>query len=213
MEQSVKKHVIFDFGAVLFEWQPAVLMARLLPHRAVDAAAIAQLQQDFFLGYGGEWNRFDRGTIEPPELVAAIAARSGLSPQEVQGVVDAIPGELHPIEDTVAWLHRLHAAGHRLFYLSNMPRPFADHLERTHAFLSLFESGVFSGRVQLGKPDRAVFELALQRFGVEAADCVFLDDHLVNVEVARTVGMSAVPFTDAAQARADLRALGLDLAD
>jgi putative hydrolase of the HAD superfamily len=76
---------------------------------------------------------------------------------------------------------RLRAAGHRLYYLSNMPA---------------------------GKPDEAIFRLALQRFGERAEDCIFLDDHPANVAVACQLGLKAVQFRDAAQAEADVAALG-----
>jgi putative hydrolase of the HAD superfamily len=51
------------------------------------------------------------------------------------------------------------------------------------------------------KPDPAIYELTLERLGgVEAGDCVFVDDLEVNCETARQLGMSAVRFVDADQA-------------
>ncbi|MCR5885533.1 hypothetical protein LRS03_22805 [Rhizobacter sp. J219] len=45
---SMKKHVVFDFGGVVFQWRPKELLKRTLPHRAVDEAAAQQLVLDFF---------------------------------------------------------------------------------------------------------------------------------------------------------------------
>jgi len=203
------KHLIFDFGAVVFQWQPAALLARVLPQRAHDEASTQALQRDFFQGYGGAWGRYDRGTIERPELIEGLVAQTGLHADEVAAVVDAVPAELAPIGPTVELLGRLRDAGHRLFYLSNMPRPLATHLEQSHHFLSWFDDGVFSGRVQLSKPEPAIFVHALERFGVPAGDCIFLDDHPANVEAARALGIDAVLFSDAAQAEAELREMGV----
>ena len=136
-------------------------------------------------------------------------AQTGLHADEVAAVVDAVPAELAPIGPTVELLGRLRDAGHRLFYLSNMPRPLATHLEQSHHFLSWFDDGVFSGRVQLSKPEPAIFVHALERFGVPAGDCIFLDDHPANVEAARALGIDAVLFSDAAQAEAELREMGV----
>ncbi|RZS53043.1 HAD family hydrolase [Sphaerotilus mobilis] len=205
----MKKHLIFDFGAVVFRWQPVDLLREVLPAHASDADAARALAERIFKGYTDAWGRFDHGTIEVPELVEALAVQSGLSAAEMQRLVDAVPAALEPLPDTVAWLDRLRAAGHRLFYLSNMPAPFADQLEARHAFLGHFESGVFSGRVQLAKPDAAIFRLALERFGIAAEDTVFFDDHPANVDAARALGLHAVLFQNAAQAEADLRAEGL----
>ncbi|MGY0196313.1 HAD family hydrolase [Leptothrix sp. BB-4] len=203
------RHLIFDFGAVVFRWQPVDLLQQVLPEHAPDADAARALADRIFRGYTGPWGRFDHGTIEIPELVEALAAQTGLPARELQRLVDTIPSALEPLPDTVAWIGRLHQAGHRLFYLSNMPAPFADHLQATHAFLGQFEDGVFSGRVQLAKPDAAIFRLALDRFGIAAEDTVFLDDHVANVDAARALGLHAVLFENAAQAARELAAFGL----
>jgi len=65
----------------------------------------------------------------------------------------------------------------------------------------LFEVIVDSAFVGLRKPDPAIYELTLERLGgLEASDCVFVDDLEVNCEAARALGMRAVRFVDAEQA-------------
>jgi len=204
----MKKHVVFDFGGVVFHWRPSELLKRTLPHRAVDEAAAQQLVLDFFQNYQGDWGRFDRGTIEVPELAPAIAQRLGFELGEVQAVIDAVPGELEVQKDTVDLLHRLHDRGHRLYFLSNMPEPYAVHLESTHEFFSRFTDGVFSSRVKLIKPEPEIFELATQRFGIEPSQTVFIDDVAKNVEIARAHGWHAIQFITAKQVEADLAAIG-----
>jgi putative hydrolase of the HAD superfamily len=123
-------------------------------------------------------------------------------------VIDAIPPHLQPQAPTVALMQGLKAAGHRMFYLSNMPLPYADHLERCNPFITDFEDGIFSGRVGLMKPDAGIFELAERRFGLQPADTLFIDDHAGNVEAARARGWQAVHFIDAASCAAELRQRG-----
>jgi putative hydrolase of the HAD superfamily len=200
--------VVWDFGGVLFRWRPAALLARVLPDRVPDEAAATHWQAAFFQAYGGDWGEFDRGAIDTPTLVTRIATRTGLRPAEVQAVVEAVPAELRPIEDSVAVLARLRQAGRRLCFLSNMPAPFADHLEREHGFMRWFDDGVFSSRVRLIKPDPAIFALAAERFGTPAGELLFIDDHAPNVEAARTAGWRAVRFTDAAACAVELLRLG-----
>jgi hypothetical protein len=60
----------------------------------------------------------------------------------------------------VALLRELHAAGHELYFLSNMPAPYADHLQSSNDFMDCFTDGVFSGRVGHNKPEQAIFEVA-----------------------------------------------------
>ena len=206
---ALRKHLIFDFGAVLFRWEPMVLFREVLPEHSSDEAATQALVDRVFKGFTGAWGRFDAGTIERDELVPLLAAQSGLSPAEIEALIDAIPAHLQPLPGTVALIDDLHQAGHRLFFLSNMPAPYADHLEQHQPVLRRFEDGVFSARVKLTKPDPAIFRHALERFGVAAADCVFLDDHPANIAAARALGLGAVHFSAAEAARADLRALGV----
>jgi putative hydrolase of the HAD superfamily len=201
--------VVWDFGGVLFRWRPAALLARVLPERVTDEAAAAHWQAGFFEAYGGDWGEFDRGAIDTDTLVERIAARTGLRPAEVQAVVEAVPSELRPIDSSVALLARLREAGRRLCFLSNMPAPFAEHLEREHGFMRWFDEGVFSSRVRLVKPDPAIFALAAQRFGVPAGELLFIDDHAPNVEAARTAGWRAVRFTHAAACAVELQRLGV----
>ena len=211
MMRSALPTVVFDFAGVVFGWQPPVLLQQVLPHRVVDAASAQHWAAQIFQGYDGDWAAFDRGTVAPADLVARIAARTGLAPAEVQAVVDAVPLALQPIAETVALITQLHAAGHPLFFLSNMPAPYADHLERQHPFLQCFQDGIYSARVQLIKPERAIFDLAAQRFGRAPGGLLFFDDVVANVSAAQQAGWQAAHFTGAASARQALAAAGFDL--
>ena len=202
------KHFVFDFGRVLFNWQPAALLRQALPARVVDEASAAHWVAQVFQSYGGDWGEFDRGTVDAGDLVQRISRRTGLAPAEVQAVVDAVPAALTPIPASVDLLQRLHQPGRPMFYLSNMPAPYADHLEREHGFVRGFTAGVFSSRVKLIKPEAEIFDLSARRFGVAPAELVFLDDHPANVAAARAAGWQALLFSDAAQAEADLRRQG-----
>ena len=197
-------NIVFDFAGVLFEWQPHALIARMLPARAPDAPSAHALVAEFFQGYTGDWGKFDRGAIEPEALAAAIARRTGLSVAETQRVIDAVPHELQPNEAMVALLRRLHARGHTLYYLSNMPAPYADHLEATHAFLGLFSAGVFSSRVRLIKPEADIFAHAQAAFGIDPTHTLFIDDMAQNAEAARAAGWQALHFESAARCEAAL---------
>jgi len=200
-------NIVFDFGGVLFHWHPPSFLARMWPGQDGEASARA-----FFENYQGAWGEFDQGLIGQDEVIARIALKNGWSEAEVRTIVEAVPAELALKPETAALIEELKAAGHRLFFLSNMPAPLAEHLERSHPLARWFEAGVFSSRVKQCKPGREIFATAEATYGVPADSLVLLDDHPANVEAARSFGWQAVLFRDAAQARAELLAGGLALA-
>ncbi len=202
-------NVVFDFGGVLFRWHPASFLARVWPHRVGDADSGTAVAAEFFQNYTGDWGAFDQGLIDAATVTDRIATRTGWPHGEVAQVVRAVPDELQLLPGTVTLIQELKRAGHRLFYLSNMPEPYANHLERHYPLNEWFESGLFSGRVKQSKPSAEIYRLAIERFGVAPASCLFLDDHWANIEAARAAGWQALLFSDADAMRPQLQALGL----
>lgn len=201
-------NLVFDLGAVVFRWRPVVLLQQILPEAAPDEVAARALAAEFFRARGEDWGDFDRGTISVDELARGIAARCGLSTRQVHRVIDAVPEELAPIPESVDLLKRLAAQGLPLYYLSNMPLPYARHIEGHAFFNECFRDGIFSSRVHVIKPEAEIFRLAALRFGIEPATGVFIDDSLANVEAARAMGWNTVLFRDTADCEDHLRADG-----
>ncbi|MBQ0937463.1 HAD family hydrolase [Ideonella paludis] len=209
---AAQRPVVFDFGAVVFRWRPIDLMMRVLPTRATTPALAQHWAKEVFQDFKGDWGLFDAGQIEVAPLCQRIAARTGLSPEDVHAVVLGVAEELQPMPETLAVMRALHAAGHPIYFLSNMPKPLADHLEQHHPqVFGLMSDGVFSGRVGLIKPDPAIFALTLAQFGwstEQAAQGLFIDDHPANVAASMEAGLPALRFTTAEQLRSDLQGLG-----
>lgn len=74
-------------------------------------------------------------------------------------------------------------------------------------FDDVFDEMIISAEVRLIKPDPHIYRLALERLGIQPEESVFLDDVLVNVEAARSVGMSAIQFTQPEKALEELKQL------
>jgi putative hydrolase of the HAD superfamily len=198
--------LVFDIGGVVLRWQPLQLMQQVFPERAHDESSAKAVAAAIFQGLTPEadWAEFDRGRVEPEALAERIAARTGIEVQGLRALIAAIPGHIQPMPASVALLERARAAGQRLTLLSNMPRPFADHIEATHACFSWFEAGVFSGRVGLMKPERAMFEHAREVLALDLDHALFIDDHPANIDAARVFGWRALLFENAVQCEAAL---------
>lgn len=202
--------VVFDFGAVLFRWQPVALLQDVLPDLAPDDRAAKHLAMRIFnvLEPGSDWARFDLGTIEPEALASRLAQRLGCPIGDMVRLIEAIPPHMQPLSDSISLMHRLKARGHRLCFLSNMPASYAEHLTREHDVVPHFADGIFSAHVGLAKPDDAIFDLATQRFGLRPRETVFIDDHPKNIEAAQRHGWQAVLFESAGQTASALDASG-----
>lgn len=113
------------------------------------------------------------------------------------------------IDGTVEVLTELKERGTPLYALTNWSgETFPTQLPR-FAFLHWFEGVVVSGDEGMIKPDPKIFRLLLERYGLAAEDCVFIDDNARNAAAADALGIHGVHFRDPASLRRDLSALGL----
>ena len=164
-------NVVFDFGAVLFTWRPVDLVAECFPDRASTPAQAGHLAHEVF-GHA-DWQSFDRGAVSMPEVIDRTVARLGLDRAALTKLVGDIGERLVPMPDSIALLTRLHAlraqqqaqGGEplKLYFLSNMPVPYARTLERLHGFLRDFDGGIFSGDELLIKPEPAIYQRLQKR--------------------------------------------------
>lgn len=179
-------NIVFDFGNVLVEWNPARLIREHYPRHA-DLPHTPEALADTLVNHQ-DWLDFDLGLIDSRELAARSARRVNLDPAHVHAFVDRIPHVLALIEPTIALMQELANGDHRVLYLSNMPVAFADVLEARCPWLARFEDGIFSGRVNLAKPDDAIYAAAERQLKLKPADTLFLDDSPRNVHAARARG-------------------------
>jgi putative hydrolase of the HAD superfamily len=67
-----------------------------------------------------------------------------------------------------------------------------------------FDDLIFSAEVGLAKPDRRIYELALDRLQVQPAEAIFIDDVQANVEAAQAIGLTGIRFLDSDQTVNDI---------
>jgi epoxide hydrolase-like predicted phosphatase len=72
--------------------------------------------------------------------------------------------------------------------------------ERFH-LLGVFDVLVYSAEVHLAKPDPRIYQLALERLGVQPQEAIFVDDFPINIEAAKALGMHGVRFENSQQAQ------------
>ena len=192
------KSVIFDLGGVLIEWNPD----RILASYYADPEMQALMKTAMFLH--PDWLELDRGTLNEAELLARLASRTRRPAAELSGLLQAVRESLHTKPDTVALLEKLHDRGVPLYCLSNISADIFQYLRERHSFWGVFRGIVISGELKMMKPEPEIFEFLLQRFGLAAAQSVFIDDYPPNIEAARALGIHTVWFRSAAQCELEL---------
>mgnify|MGYP000286109203 CR=1 FL=1 len=109
---------------------------------------------------------------------------------------------------TAASLGRLlKARGYHTYYLSNYGERIRREASKELSFLSHMDGGIMSYTVHLAKPDPAIYQTLLDRYGLKAEECVFLDDTVRNVEAAQALGIAGIVVTSQEQAKKELETL------
>ena len=195
------RNVIFDFGGVLLEWRPhEIIDAFYAEPELREAIRTHVFQHD-------DWVALDRGTMDELTAVRRFAARMARPEAEMLALFAHVRESLRPIESTVALLGELRERGYTLYGLSNMSESLFAHLQSRHDFFGLFDGIVVSGAVRLVKPDPAIYEHLRDRFAIDFAESVFIDDLPRNIETARRLGLAAIQFRSPEQVRQELAAI------
>lgn len=200
------RHIVFDIGKVLIHYDPNLPFSRIIPDAVERAAFFATVCTH-------EWNlEQDRGRSWP-EGEAVLVARFPDREAEIRAFrqhwAEMVP---HAYDDSVAIMTELIDAGWDVTMLTNFAADTYVEAGRMFPFLDLPRGVTVSGRIGLIKPDTAIYDRHAREFGLEPRRTVFIDDSQANVEGAVAAGWQAIQFIDAERLKADLVALGVDLA-
>jgi putative hydrolase of the HAD superfamily len=115
-------------------------------------------------------------------------------------------GALEPNGKMIALMRELKASGLKMAMLTNNVREWEPLWRSMLPVDEIFEEIVDSAFVGCRKPEARIYELTLERIGMPAGACLFIDDLQPNIEGAEAAGMNAVHFRDNEQAIAEIRA-------
>ncbi len=185
------KNVIFDFGNVLVQWHPEKVYAE---HFGDEARAW------WFLRHvcDAAWrNRIDAGE----STAACIEELKAKQPEYAEAIelyrsrwremlTDEVPGMREVIND-------LRNRGHEIYGLTNWSMETFPAARERFGILQMIDRYVVSGAEGLVKPDARLFRVLLDRYHLQAEECVFVDDNPDNVAAANALGMEGIVFTGA----------------
>jgi 2-haloacid dehalogenase len=204
MSGRIPSIAVFDLGGVFIDWNPRYLYRKLLRG---DEEAVERFLSTICTQSWNEQQDAGRTFAEGcAVLKAAHPHHSGLIDAWFPGYEQMLGGE---IDGSVAILSELRANQTRLYALSNWSAETFPFAMRRYEFLRWFQGIVLSGEEKLLKPDPRLYQVLFEKYAVDPADAVYVDDHLRNVEAARRLGMHGIHFTGAASLRRELAGLGL----
>lgn len=201
MSTSSVQTIIFDLGGVLIDWNPRYLYRKIFS---------SEEEIDWFLNNicTHDWNEqqdagrsFEEATEELvakfPDHEVAIRAWYGRWQETICG----------PIHGTVELLHQIaDDRRYRLYALTNWSAQTFPWAQANFDFLQRFEGIVVSGVEKTRKPFPEFYEILLNRYQVDPASAIFIDDSARNIAGGEAVGIRGIHFQSPEQLKRELTA-------
>ena len=192
--------VIFDLGNVVVKWDPINILKTVFPDR--DPAFLYYDMRDGWI----EWNL---GRIDRSELMKQYYFDLGMNAAELELLFTLVESTQEMLPGAYKLLEELHNKGIPLYSITDNTHEIIDYHRKNSGFLHFFKDIVVSAEVGVLKPDPAIYKIFLERNGLVAEECIFIDDLEQNIRGAEAVGITGLLFVDSYQARDALKAHGL----
>lgn len=184
------KNVIFDIGKVLIDFRYKEYMRDL----SFDESVIERLSEKMVLD--DDWNSLDRGE-EEEVFINRIKKKLPEYEKEIDVFFKDYGNLVESYPYAKTWLEGLKKRGYGVYLLSNYPeKMFERHSSEKFTFMDCVDGKIVSGKVKLRKPEKEIYELLLNTYGLEAEECVFIDDRIENTEAAVKSGLKAIHFDE-----------------
>lgn len=204
MKNHAYQSVIFDLGAVLVDWNPRYLYKKIF--------ATPEETEHFLENIcTADWNEeqdagrsLQDGTelliTQHPQFETQIRAFYGRWREMLGG----------PIPETVQILRKLKECGQfKLYALTNWSNETFPIALVEYEFLQWFDGIVVSGKEKIRKPQPDFYQLLLDRYAVNKANAIFIDDNIRNVKAAEEFGIESIHFQSSRQLLSELEQRGI----
>ncbi len=195
--------IIFDIGNVLtgFQWKNFYESFNFSPDIFERLAAATTLNED--------WNEFDRGRLSDDELLAEFIKNDPGIEKEIRTVLADIGDMLERYDYAVPWIQELKEKDYRVLVLSNFSHKAFQDCKKALDFLPYTDGGILSYQEKCIKPEPEIYKRLIAKYNLVPEECVFIDDLQQNLDGAARFGIHTVLFQNLAQAKEDLKQLGI----
>ena len=197
------RNIVFDIGGVLADFN----VNGFLGTKGFDGAMIRRiLKASVMTPY---WGAFERGEITEEEAFKGFAGTDPEIGDALYRAFSNVEGMLTSRAYVIPLVKALKAAGCGVYYLSNYSKKAYDECGESLSFMPYMDGGVVSFRVGRTKPDPEMYRIFLEKYGLRAEECVFIDDTAENVDAARELGFRGIVYTDSEALVRELREAGV----
>ena len=186
------KTLIFDLGMVLVHFRWREFLTELgYEGEQKEGLAKAVFQNPL-------WTEFDRGVMGDANVIVQMQMETPQYEKEIARIWEKknFGNICEPFDYAEELLRTLHTMGFRIYVLSNYGETLLGLNRPKYKFLNYVDGGVFSYEVKLLKPDDAIYQTLIKRYGIKPENAVFFDDLEANCEGARRAGITAVQVKD-----------------
>ena len=180
------KNIVFDLGNVLIRFRPSEFFEKKKYPEELKTIILSDI-------FGSkEWKMLDNGDINLTEGIDSISVRSSLKKHEIACIFNLRTEMMYPIDNNVRLLPGLKKRGFRLYFLSNFPIDIFEEIKTGYYFFRYFDGGIISSEVKFSKPEKRIYQILLEKYSLNANDCLFIDDIEINVKAAEGLGMKGL---------------------
>ncbi len=197
------KNIVFDIGNVLTDYR----WKEFLQDKGYDREMIARIARASVSG--PYWKEIDRGAWDEETVMQKFISLDPAIERELREAFGDIHDLVTPREYAIPWICALKKEGYGVYFLSNFSAKAYKECADALAFLPYTDGGILSFQEKLVKPDPAIYRLLLSRYGLKAAECVFIDDLEENVQASRAEGFAGIVFQTKDQVERELALLGV----
>lgn len=198
------RNIVFDMGNVLLRFDPQLFMERVGLEEEEDRKLI---QKELFRSL--EWVQMDRGSRTEPEVLEILKQRL---PERLHGPLEELllrwERPILPIPGMAEFVRDCRRAGYGIYLLSNASRRLHEYWKSIPGH-EYFDGEFVSADYLLVKPQQEIYRKFCQVFGLDAKECLFIDDFPLNIEGAVTAGWQGIVFHDAVDLRKKAREMGV----
>ncbi len=201
------RNIVFDVGKVLIGWSPEKSMDMTGFTAEEKNAVMKALFTDISI-----WNEEDRGVKSRDEMFEYLVSQAPEIGDLIRRFYENAVISVTPMDYTRDWITALRSAGYRVYVLSN----FGEYAQKRAVelgainFMDLLDGYIYSYMIHEIKPDRAIYDALISKYGLNASECVFVDDVERNVQGALAAGMQGLVFTGYEDACEKLRVMGVE---